>query len=97
MIEDSDTRHEDEELAFLTNPGTARAPGGGMDDLAEVLSLCHKQGGHLQVHRLVPGGISLHVFFRAGDAAGREDPSARTRSTVTPFPLRTQWRGDPLE
>ena len=98
VIEDSDTRLEDEELAFLTNPGATRAPGGGMDDLAEVLSLCHKQGGHLQVHRLVPGGISLHVFFRAGDAAGKEDTSARARSTVTPFPLgRMQWRGDPLE
>jgi hypothetical protein len=38
------------------------------------------------------------VFFRAGDAAGKEDTSARARSTVTPFPLgRMQWRGDPLE
>ena len=98
VIEDSDTQLGDEDLAFLTTPGAARPLSGGIDDLAEVLALCHTQGGHLQVHRLVPGGISLHVFFRAGDAASVEGPGARARSTVTPFPFgRSQQRGNPAD
>ena len=77
-------------------PAAVRA--GRAEGLAEVLALCHTQGGHLQVHRLVPGGISLHVFFRAGDAAGVEGPGARARSTVTPFPFgRSQQRGNPAD
>ncbi len=98
VIEDSDTQLDDDALAFLTTPGAQRPSGGGIDDLAEVLALSHIQGGHLQVHRLVPGGISLHVFFRAGDATGLEGPGARGRSTVMPFPLgRSQIRGTPAD
>ncbi len=96
VIEDSDSRLGDEALAFLTAPGTSQPAEGGVEDLAEVLALCHTQGGHLQVHRLVPGGISLHVFFRAGDQTSLEGTGARARSTVTPFPLgRSQPRGGP--
>ena len=96
VIEDSDSRLADEDLARLTTPGVPRAAGSGIDDLAEVLALCHTQGGHLQVHRLVPGGLSLHVFFRAGDAASLDGQGALARSTVTPFPLgRNQQRGGP--
>jgi PAS domain S-box-containing protein len=94
VIEDSDSRLGDEDLALLTTPGVPRPVGSGIDDLAEVLALCHTQGGHLQVHRLVPGGLSLHVFFRAGDAASLDGAGARARSTVTPFPFgRSQQRG----
>jgi PAS domain S-box-containing protein len=92
VIEDSQTRLGDAELASLTLPAANADKTPGIEDLAEVLALCHAQGGHLQVHRMVPSGIALHVFFRAGDPA--ELGESTLRSTVARFPFgRTQGRG----
>ncbi|MFM7275970.1 MAG: PAS domain-containing protein, partial [Gammaproteobacteria bacterium] len=92
VVEDSQTRLGDAELASLTTPVAAAAAVPGLEDLAEILALCHAQGGHLQVHRMVPAGIALHVFFRAGDPA--ELGESPLRSTVARFPFgRTQGRG----
>jgi hypothetical protein len=95
VIEDSDSRLAEEDIArLIAEPGIARTAGSALDDLAEIHALCHAQGGHLQIHRNVPSGISVHVFFRAGEPAEAGDTLGSRRSTIARFPLgRTQGRG----
>jgi PAS domain-containing protein len=95
VIEDSDSRLDDEDIARLVSEtGIAAGAGGALDDLAEIHALSHAQGGHLQIHRNVPAGISVHVFFRAGEPAEAGDTLGTRRSTIARFPLgRTLGRG----
>jgi hypothetical protein len=95
VIEDSDSRLDDDDIARLVSEtGIAAGAGGALDDLAEIHALSHAQGGHLQIHRNVPAGISVHVFFRAGEPAEAGDTLGTRRSTIARFPLgRTLGRG----
>jgi PAS domain S-box-containing protein len=87
VIEDTDSCLGEGDIDYLTGTaGEARVAGSALDDLAEIHALAHAQGGHLQIQRNVPTGTSVHVFFRAGDAALLVDANSRQRSTIAQFP-----------
>jgi hypothetical protein len=94
VIEDTDSALTDSDIDYLTGAaGEARAMGSALDDLAEIHTLAHAQGGHLQIQRNVPAGTSVQVFFRAGSLAELGDVPGKPRSIIAQFPRGRSGRG----